>query len=228
MAKRPIFIPKSSGNLMVVAMPIEFTWHPGMSKSQKQKSIRSLHEAAKKTRGVENILEISSKSEIELGVSLSAFNLLLKTPNSTKASIEVLFQGSKVFSRGGPYTDIYRKTSREAKKDERLKESGHLLAFQYRDFEWPLNPQTVFYDWLYLSALQENIDLASELLKYDGFSDIEFNPNKSINCQAAAAALYKALVEKELLKLAMSSPKEFIKIHEGQKAKLVPVQPGLF
>jgi len=228
MAKRPIFIPKSSGNLMVVAMPIEFTWHPGMSKSQKQKSIRSLHEAAKKTRGVENILEISSKSEIELGVSLSAFNLLLKTPNSTKASIEVLFQGSKVFSRGGPYTDIYRKTSREAKKDERLKESGHLLAFQYRGFEWPLNPQTVFYDWLYLSALQENIDLASELLKYDGFSDIEFNPNKSINCQAAAAALYKALVEKELLKLAMSSPKEFIKIHEGQKAKLVPVQPGLF
>ena len=229
MANRPIFIPKTSGNLMVVAMPIEFTWHPGMSKSQKQKSIRSLHDAAKKKdRGVENILEISSKSETEIGVRLSAFNLLLKTPFGARASIEVLFQGSKVFSRGGPYMDIYRKTSREAKKDERLKESGHLLAFKYKDFEWPLNPQTVFYDWLYLSALQENYELASELLKYDGFSDIEFNPNKSINCQAAAAALYKALVGKELLTLAMSSPEEFINIHEGQKAKPVPVQPGLF
>jgi len=227
MAKRPIFIPNSNGNLMVVAMPIEFTWHPGMSKSQKQKSIRSLHDAARNDRGVENILEISSKSESELGVRLSAFNLLLKTPNGTKAAIEVLFQGSKVFSRGGPYTDIYQKTSREAKKDERLKESGHLLAFQYMDFEWPLNPQTVFYDWLYLSALQENSDLASEMLKYDGFSDIEFNPKKSINCQAAAAALYKALVEKELLELAMSSPKEFIKIHEDQKAKPVPIQTEL-
>jgi hypothetical protein len=228
MANRPVFISKSSGNKMVVAMPIEFTWHPGMSKSQKQKSIRSLHDAAKKHRGVEHILEISSKSENEFGVRLSAFNLLLKITNGAKAPIEVLFQGSKVFSCGGPYTDIYRKTSREAKQDERLKKSGHLLAFQYNDFEWPLSPQTVFYDWLYLSALQENPDLASELLKYDGFSDIEFNPNKSINCQAAAAALYKALAEKKLLKLAMSSPEEFLKIHEGQKTKTVPVQLGLF
>ncbi len=114
MAKRPIFIPKSSGNLMVVAMPIEFVWYPGMSKSQKQKSIRSLHDAAKKDRGIEYILEISSKSETELGVKLSAFNLLLKTPNGSMASVEVLFQGSKVFSGGGPYTDIYNKTSREA------------------------------------------------------------------------------------------------------------------
>ena len=227
MAKRPIFIPNSNSNLMVVAMPIEFTWHPGMSKSQKQKSIRSLHDAARNDKGVENILEISSKSESELGVRLSAFNLLLKTPNGTKAAIEVLFQGSKVFSRGGPYTDIYQKTSIEAKKDERLKGSGHLLAFQYMDFEWPLSPQTAFYDWLYLSALQENSDLASELLKYDGFSDIEFNPKKSINCQAAAAALYKALVHRELLDRAMSSPKEFIKIHEGQKAKPVPIQAEL-
>ena len=213
---------------MVVAMPIEFTWYPGMSKSQKQKSIRSLHDAAKKTRDVENILEISSKSENEIGVKLSAFNLLLKAPSGNKASIEVLFQGSKVFSRGGPYTDIYKKTSREAKKDERLKESGDLLAFQYKDFRWPLNPQTVFYDWLYLSALQENTDLANELLKYDGFTDIEFNPNKSINCQAGAAALYKALVRKELLELALSSPKEFIRIHEGQEAKSIPIQTGLF
>lgn len=227
MAKRPVFIPKSSGPLLVVAMPIEFTWHPGMSKSQKQKSIRSLHDAAKQTRGIEKILEISSKSEDELGIRLSAFNLML-TANGFSASIEVLFQGSKVFSKGGPFTDIYRKTSREAKKDERLRESGQLIAFRYNDRDWPLNPQTVFYDWLYLSALRQNPSLSERLLEYDGFSDIEFNPEKSINCQAASAALYKSLAERDLIDVALSSPDEFIKIHEAQKKKGVPIQSGLF
>lgn len=227
MAKRPVFIPKTSGPLLVVGMPIEFVWHPGMSKSQKQKSIRSLHDAAKQTRGIEKILEISSKSENELGIQLSAFNLMLNA-NGFKATVEVLFQGSKVFSKGGPYTDIYKKTSREAKKDERLKESGQLIAFRYNNRDWPLNPQTVFYDWLYLTALRQNPSLSEQLLEYDGFSDIEFNPDKSINCQAASAALYKSLAERGLLDLALSSVDEFIKIHETQKKKEAPIQGGLF
>jgi hypothetical protein len=228
MAKRPIFVPKLSGDLMVVATPVEFFWYPGMSISQKQKSIRSLHGAATRERGIDNILEISSKSETELGVKLSAFNLLMTSVNGSNASVEALFQGSKVFTGGGPYTDIYDKTSKEAKRDERISGSGSLVAFRYGDFEWPIAPQTVFYDWLYISALQENRELSAELLRYDAFSDIEFNPAKSINCQAAAAALYKALAEKQLLKLAMSSPSEFIRIHKTQKTKVVPVQVDLF
>lgn len=227
MAKRPIFIPKKSGPLFIIAMPIEFVWHPGMSKSQKQKSIRSLHDAAKQTRGIEKILEISSKSENELGIQLSAFNLMLNS-NGYKATVEVLFQGSKVFLNGGPYIDIYQKTSREAKKDERLKDSGQLIIFRYNNRDWPLNPQTVFYDWLYLSALRQNPSLSERLLEYDGFSDIEFNPGKSINCQASSAALYKSLTERGLLELALSSAEEFIKIHESQKKKEVPIQGGLF
>jgi hypothetical protein len=227
MAKRPVFIPKSSGPLLVVTMPIDFIWYPGMSKIQKQKSIRSLHDAAKKTRSIEKILEVSSKSENELGIRLSAFNLMLNN-NGFSASIEVLFQGSKVFSKGGPFTDIYRKTSREAKKDERLRESGQLIGFRYSDRDWPLNPQTVFYDWLYLSALRQNPSLSERLLEYDGFSDIEFNPEKSINCQAASAALYKSLAERGLVDVALSSPDEFIKINEAQKKKGTPIQSGLF
>jgi hypothetical protein len=65
-------------------------------------------------------------------------------------------------------------------------------------------------------------------LEYDGFSDIEFNPEKSINCQAASAALYKSLTERGLIDVALSSPDEFIKIHESQKKKGVPIQDGLF
>lgn len=227
MAKRPVFIPKTSGPLFVFTMPIEFVWHPGLSKSQKQKSIRSLHDAARQVMGIQRILEVSSKSEDELGIQLSAFNLML-TVNNFSASVEVIFQGSKVFSKGGPFIDIYRKTSREAKKDERLRKSGQLIAFRYNDRDWPLNPQTVFYDWLYLSALQQNPSLSEKLLEYDGFSDIEFNPERSINCQAASAALYNSLAKRNLIHIALSSPDEFIKIHEAQKSKVVATQGGLF
>lgn len=212
---------------MVVAAPIEFTWHPGLAKSQKQKSIRSLHDAAREKRGLERILEISSKSQIDLGIELSAFNLLLRTADGSQASVEVLFQGSKVFSCGGPYTDIYQKTSREAKKDERLKASGPLKAFRYEGFDWPLDPQTGFYDWLYLSAVRQNAVLGQDLMEYNGFSDIEFNPEKSINCQAASAALYKALVQRDLLDEALSAPQEFIRVHESQKKAPLSIQQGL-
>lgn len=60
----------------------------------------------------------------------------------------------------------------------------------------PLNPKTIFYDWLYINAVLENPLLAAELLKYNAFTDIEFNPEKSINCQAKAAALFVALSRK--------------------------------
>ena len=217
-----------SGPVLVTAIPVEFVWHPGMSKSQKQRSIRSLHEAAAQTKGIRRILEISGKSEDETGVLLSAFNLRVQLIDDVIASVEALFQGSKVFSNGGPFTDIYLKDSREAKKDERLRASGQLIGFQCDNRDWSLYPQTVFYDWLYVSALRQNPILAAKILEYDGFSDIEFNPEKSINCQAASAALYKALVVRGLFDAAMSSPEEFIRMHEDHKKYAVPIQGELF
>ena len=217
-----------SGPVLVTAIPVEFVWHPGMSKSQKQRSIRSLHEAAAQTKGIRRILEISGKSEDETGVLLSAFNLRVQLIDDVIASVEALFQGSKVFSNGGPFTDIYLKDSREAKKDERVRASGQLIGFRCDNRDWPLYPQTVFYDWLYVSALRQNPILAAKILEYDGFSDIEFNPQKSINCQAASAALYKALVVRGLFDAAMSSPEEFIRIHANHKKNDVPVQGELF
>jgi len=228
MAKRPVFVPRISGPSFVAALSVDFVWHAGMSKTQKQKSVRSLHEAARRTREIGAILEISSKSEEDLGVRLSAFNLTLKANDGLQAPVEVFFQGSKVFSNGGPFQDIYRKTSREAKKDERLRGSGSLVAFHYSGRDWPLNPRTAFYDWLYVSALRDNPTLALKLLEYDGFSDIEFNPQKSINCQAASAALYKSLVVRGLLEEALASPEEFVRLHSGQGEPRVPVQRGLF
>ena len=49
----------------------------------------------------------------------------------------------------------------------------------------------VFY--IYMNPLLENEELAQEVLSYDAFTDVEFNPNRSINCQAKAAAVYVSL-----------------------------------
>lgn len=78
-----------------------------------------------------------------IGKELSAFNL--KTIyEGKKISVECAFQGSKVFEKGGPYTDLYMKPSIEAKKDRRLRESGKLIKFVYKNEEYPLEPKDFF------------------------------------------------------------------------------------
>ena len=199
MAKRPIFTPDLSGFPYVKAVDIEFKWHPGFAKFQLQKSIASLHEAAEK-QDIAPILEISGKSESSLGVSLSAFNLPLQTSNGRTMSVECAYQGSKVFENGGPYHELYSVPSRAAKTDDRLRNSGVLIAFNFCGEEFPTEPKTAFYDWLYMNALyQKKTDLVKELETYQGFSDIVFNPNRSINCQARAAALFVSLSKNGLI-----------------------------
>ncbi|MEF4932641.1 hypothetical protein U9Y37_23525 [Escherichia coli] len=210
MAVRPVFVPTDAGHLLSLTKDVDFPWAPGMSKTQKQKSIKALHAAANE-QGLNSLLEISSKSEDEVGVKLSAFNLIIKTQKLCKEfTVESAFQASKVFERGGPYVDILHKNSMDAKKDIRLKESGNLVCFKFYNTIWPLVPRTAFYDWLYLSALKQNKNLAIHLLNFDGFTDIEFNPVKSINCQARAAALYVSLVQRNMLDDVLLSKDKFL------------------
>lgn len=213
MANRPIFIPAPEGPGYVVTRDLEMTWYAGFAEVQKAKSIRSLHEAAAKA-GFARVLEISSKSADPVGVQLSAFNLMMKTETG-RISVECAFQGSKVFSRGGPFTDLYHKTSREAKQDERLLASGDLEAFSYFGETWPLQPLTAFYDWLYINALDQNPQLANHLLSFDAFSDIAFNPQRSFNCQAKSAALYVALRNSGKLAQALLGQGQFLSVLRG-------------
>ncbi len=193
MAKRPIFTSNLNGFPYVDEIDLTFKWYPGFAKSQLQKSIDSLHEAAKKY-SISPILEISGKSRLELGVSLSAFNLQLEIPEGQKTTVECAYQGSKVFKNGGPYHELYSVSSRAAKTDERLRNSGELIAFDLCGEEFPTEPKTAFYDWLYMKALHQNErDLVKKLEAYQGFSDIVFNPKRGINCQARAAALFVSL-----------------------------------
>lgn len=197
MAKRPIFLPDLGGYPYAMSEEIEFEWYPGFSLKQARRSIRSLHEAAEK-RGIAPVLEISGKSEDALGALLSAFKLLLTLPDGKSMSVECAYQGSKVFENGGPYHDLYGVSSREAKTDSRLKNSGEVVAFDFMGRKFDIEPKTAFYDWLYLQALcQQESSIVEQLNRYKAFSDIAFNPSRSINCQARAAAVYVALNQRE-------------------------------
>lgn len=219
MAIRPVFIPTTTPNVGVKELMLDFNWHSGMAKAQKQKSIRSLHEAAKQKEYFP-ILEISSKSEDELGVQLSAFNLCITTKlKNTVFTVETAFQGSKIFERGGPYKDLIGMDSRVAKKDIRLKESGNLIGFEFFGTKFPLMPRTYFYDWVYINALQQNSELTTLVKTYAGFSDIEFNPERSINCQAHSAALYLSLCLNNQLDTALISPENFLDVTKAQYAQ---------
>ena len=220
MANRPVYIPKvSNENPGVMVKDVEFQWFPGMSKSQKQKSIKSLHESAN-SLNINPILEISSKSDIELGVELSAFNLMITTKKyKNNFSVETAFQSSKVFERGGPYSDLLEATSRQAKKDIRLKESGNLVKFIFFGKEFSLRPRTLFYDWLYINALHQNENLSNEVVTYQGFTDIEFNPKKSLNCQAYSAALYVSLRNTGSINEALISTEAFLELLREEYSK---------
>ena len=185
MAERPVFAPSLTGPTLVRTWDISFAWSAGMSVKQAQKSIDSLHEAAKQQMRVDKVLEISSKSRDPKGVKLSAFNLMIRTKKYNQTfSVECAYQSAKVFEQGGPYKDLREKTSREAKLDPRLKESGKLVKFRLFDAEWGLEPKTAFYDWLYINALHNEPELAEYVLQHRAFSDIAFNPERSLNCQA--------------------------------------------
>lgn len=214
MANRPVFMPSDSKDELVIIDNLDFEWFSGFSVVQKKKSIESLHNAFKEKHSNKKILEISSKSESELGVMLSAFNLQIELTNGHKASVESLYQSSKVFEEGGPYDDIRYKSSLEAKRDERLKNSGGVVAFEHKGNRWDIEPKTAFYNWLYLNVLNLNSDLKNKVLEYDAFTDIEFNPKKSFSCQANAIALYVSLRRNNFLGEDDKLPKreEFLKL----------------
>lgn len=214
MATRPVFIPNFEDNSFIRKVNIDFQFHSGFAVVQKQKSIASMHKAIHEKYGYNKILEVSSKSQDQLGVDLSAFNLMMFDKKANKEfSVECAFQSSKVFVNGGPFLDLLNKTSREAKKDPRIQESGELVKFVFYEREWDLLPRTAFYDWLYINALNANPQYHEELLTYEAFTDIEFNPEKSINCQARSIAIFLSLYRKGLLNQ-VKNQDNFLNLHK--------------
>jgi hypothetical protein len=216
LANRPIFIPTNKKEKLFEEKNIEFKFYNGFASSQKIKSVKSLHNSAEQ-EGYNKILEISTYSNNELGYQLSAFNLLSNYQDK-KIPLECAFQGSKVFEFNKQYTDLYHTTNIKAKKDKRLKESGKIIGFFYEDEFWENEPKTAFYDWLYISTIYKNYyNLIEELTQYQAFTDIAFNPKKSLNCQARSCAILVSLYNLDLLQKALLSKENFIKIVYSNK-----------
>jgi len=189
MTSRPIFfIDELSDFVKTVSVP--FVWFPGFSESQKRKSINSLHASAKKVKPNFHILEVSSKSENKVGISLSAFNLKYKKRNGMVIPLESAFQGSKIFEEIGQVSQLYNLDPRSAKSEARnCHNKFKLIGFKLDEIVYPMYPKTIFYDWLYIQSVLTSIADFSVFNDYNAFSDIEFNPVKSINCQAFSLAL---------------------------------------
>ena len=215
MAERPVFVPVTTGSMLVQEVPVEFRWHPGMAPSQKKKNVEELHHAAH-IKGLEHLLEVSSKSDREIGKRLSAFHQKVRLADSSVVPLECVYQGSKVFESGGPFTDLFNVEPRVAKGDLRLRDSGRLIHFELEGLKFPLHPKSVFYDWLYANAIFPEREWLRRLGQLDGFTDIEFNPEKSINCQARSCALFVALEKRNLLDEAMNSFENFIEVQSGR------------
>jgi len=214
MAKRLCFISSADEFPLYKEIEVEFKYYNGFAISQKQKSINSLHESIKSIDNTLRVLEVSTKSTSVLGVSLSAFNLkFLEVDSGKEYPLENIFQSSKVFERGGPYRDLLDVHPGAAKRDERLKSSGKLIHFDHNGVIWDREPKTMFYDWIYMSSLYRNKNLSENILKYNAFTDIEFNHVNSINCQARAAAIFVSLKKNGMLESILENQVEFRKTY---------------
>jgi type I restriction enzyme M protein len=191
LATRPVFEVAPRLNGCVVERSCSFDWNGGFAASQKQKNVAALHGAYKMYNPGNTVLEISTKSESDLGVAHSAFNLKVRLADGI-FPLECCYQSSKVFEKGGPFLDILNSTPSDAKRDQRLRECGNLMHFELERVKWPIQPETMFYDWLYMRAIRDSGSIKN-LSQFDAFTDIEFNPKKSLSCQARSAAMAVSL-----------------------------------
>jgi hypothetical protein len=215
MAQRPIFTPSNDPRRFFEEVLVDFRWNPGFAASQKAKNRDNLHAAAR-LNGLWPLLEVSSKSDAKLGIRLSAFNLKVDLCSGTKIPLESAFQGSKVFEKGGPYRDLYYVEPREAKRDPRIRNSGAIIGFNFDGLIVPSEPKTAFYDWLYIRTLAPHAEFLKKFEEFSGFTDIEFNPERSLNCQARSCAIFLTLSRRGLVHRAAESALALIDILNGK------------
>ncbi len=227
MATRPVFFPLLSGRPGVRIEAIDFRWNPGVAPARKRLNVAALHGALRGRFPAVRVLEASSKSGEPLGVALSAFRLAADSRRTGgRVCVESLYQGSKVFAQAGPFPECYGLPALEAR--ERLKPwaAQPIVRFDLHGESWPLTPRRAFYDWLYVHALRRNPVLAAQVGTYQCFTDIEFNPARSVNCQAYAVALYVSLAACGVLAEALRDRDSFLRHHPADETPALPPGKG--
>lgn len=170
MAKRPIYVSTDSIDNPYIETDIEFNWIPGNTYNQKCKRRDSLINEIKKYFDINMHLEISTKSNNNLGKNLSALNLKLNN-NGLILPVEKFYQDGKIY------------------------DSNEFKGYKLGDLFFDKDPYGLFYDYIYILALYQNKEYHEALKPYYFFTDIEFNPNKSINTQARSASIFKTLYD---------------------------------
>jgi type I restriction enzyme M protein len=228
-ATRIYFLSTEEKGKLFIEKKVKFDFYGGFDISQKRKTITSFHEAIKKQNANLNILEVSSKSQDDIGVKLSAFNLEYDNGDE-RYKVENIYQSSKVFEKGGAFEDLLYCSPRDAKRDERLKTSGAITCFEFNNEIWELEPKSAFYDYIYLKALYQNKDLQDEIFNYNVFTDIEFNPKKSINCQARSVAIFISLSKQGLLDKTLENKDSFMEVYKkiDFTGTMIAAEPNLF
>ena len=193
MAKKMCFI--YDKNKIYKEEIVDYEFFKGFSPIQRKKNVISLHNSLREKYPNKNILEISTKSNCELGIKLSAFNLKLNGNY-----IESIFQSSKVFENNECFDFLIDFSPLDAKRfiKEQCKDRK-IKYFKYLGTKYPINPQTAFYDYIYCKALLENKEFHKDLINYEIITDIEFNHKTSINCQARACLIFIYLLKNDKL-----------------------------
>jgi len=214
MAHRPLFIPFDH-TPYVQSLNIEFQWHAGLSRAQRKRSITSMHNAIQKANWPGEILEISTASEQEFGQQLSAMNLMVtleQNGETVTQSVESIYQSAKVFGQIGPHPEWLGLTGKQCKKavQKVSKEHGLVTSFEWNGRTWPTSNIEGFYSWVYIQGLLQLDNGLERLNEYSGFTDIYFNPRKTINCQARTAAQAVQLYKLNLIDDVIQTPDSFL------------------
>ena len=125
-----------------------------------------------------------------------------------------IFESSKVFEFGGPYKGLIDADPNDLKDDLRLKESGRLLGFHFEDIPYSLSPRSLFFDYIYISALNENKALHEELCTFDMITDVTYQMGKMFASSARACAYFISLKKTNLIDVALESPESFKEIYK--------------
>lgn len=209
-ATRPVFMPGNDQGPAVHAHLVRFEWFPGLALAQRQRCIFSLHQgAAARIEGLERILEVSTRSRLALGRRLSAFNLALILPGFGAVTVENAYQCAKVYDDAGPFPELLDQPPAHARKALAAHTDKPLRGFRLLEQACPVQPTTLFYDWLYARALCRQPALLRAASRFQAFTDIAFNPARSSACQAMALARVLWLFQRDRLASAMACPQAF-------------------
>lgn len=204
----------------------------------------------------DEILEVSTASKnYAVGKALSAVNLLYKDDAGGLCySVENWFQAAKVFEKdgivSGPYPELLevrmpkRYLNSSISKDvanqyrndplfNRIQKETYkapLIRFEMLGSCYPMVPRSCFYDYLYVSALnqEKNASLAESIMQYRVFTDIMFTPGsgskRKYNTQARSCAIFVSLRKRQAVDAATRDIQSFIEAvgyQESQQSTLL-------